>query len=233
MIVVVYIAVKDNPLLVSHATHFVDTYKQFPAGVDHRLIVVCNGGKLPPKMEAIFAPIKPQFLPRENDGGWDISAYIDVAHRFDSDLQVCFGESVYFHRAGWLERLSESRKFFGWGMHGCLSSYSVRPHLNTTAFAVTPEDLRAYPFPKSKAERYEFEHGENALWRRITRLRGEARLVTWDGSYDIDDWRTPKDILFRGDQSNCLVHCNHTDRFAAASPAVKERWRQGADLILA
>lgn len=230
-VLVVYIAVVQNPLLVSHASHFVDTFASFPSNASHHLLVVSNGGHLPPKMKDIFKPIPHEFYPRTNDGGWDVSAYIEIARRFHSDLQVCLGESVYFHREGWLSRLMECFNQHGPGMYGFLSSYLVRPHLNTTAFAVSPAYLRDYPWPSDRLARYAFEHGEKSLWRRIAFSGGATKLVTWDGCWQSQDWRKPDNILWRGDQSNCLVHCNHTDKFISATQPVRERWTRHADAI--
>lgn len=228
---IAYICVKENPLLVSHIGHFVDTFKSFPPGHDHRLIVVCNGGALPPKIRPMFAPIPHEFYIRPNDGGWDISGYMDVATHFPSDLQVCLGESVYFHRQGWLSRLVESFEESGPGIYGIYASFMVRPHLNTTAFAVSPRFLVDYPKPKGRHSRYQFEHGTNSLWRNIAAVKGATKLVTWDGCYDPQDWRKAPNILWRGDQSNCLVWSNHVDRYNAATKRLKEIWAYGADAI--
>lgn len=230
-VVIAYIAVVSNPLLVSHASHFIDSYRCHPPGYNNRLVVVSNGGNLAPKMRAIFAPVAHEMFPRANDGGWDISAYIDVAMRFDSDLQVCLGESVYCHRAGWLKRIVECQSEHGQGMYGIYSSYLVRPHLNTTAFAVSPQHLREYPKPLDKGARYAFEHGDKSLWRRIMFAGGTTRLVTWDGCWEPKDWRRPENILWRGDQSNCLLHSNHTDRWNSAHEKTKQVWTYGADAI--
>ena len=228
-VLIAYIAVKDSPLLVSHASHFIDTYRAHPPGYDHHLLIVCQGGHLPPKMKAIFEPVPHELFPRTNDPGWDVSAYIDVARRYDSSLQVCLGESVYFHRKDWLKRLMECFEAHGDGMYGFLSSYLVRPHLNTTAFAVTPEHLRQYPVPHDRAGRYSFEHGDKSLWRRIAAQGGATRLVTWDGCWEPKDWRKPKDILWRGTQENCLVGCNHVQKYFAADDRMKRIWSRGAD----
>ena len=228
-VLICYIAVKDNPGLVSHAGHFIDSYRCHPPGFDHHLLVVCNGGHLSAKNKAIFDPVPHEFLVRTNDPGWDISAYIDVARRFDSDLQVCLGESVYFHRAGWLKRLVDCWQDHGRGMYGFFSSYLVRPHLNTTAFAASPQYLRSYPPPVDRPTRYSFEHGDRSLWRRIIEAKGAARLVTWDGCWQPEDWRKPPSILWRGDQSNLLLRCNHTDKFDAAGETLRRVWTHGAD----
>lgn len=228
-IIVAYIAVQQNALFVHYVNQFVSTYKQFCGGAKHRLIVCCNGGKLAFKMKAIFDPIDCEFFERPNDEGWDISAYQDVATKNESDLLVCFGESVRFHRAGWLNRLVDSANEHGEGMYGCFSSHAIRPHLNTTAFAVSPRFLRQYPRVKNKAERYDFEHGPTSLWHRIKVNGGTAQLVTWDGCYLEGTWRIPPNILWRGTQENCLVHCNHTDKWMGKDEVTRQRWSARAD----
>ena len=230
-VLIVYICVRENPLLVSHAGHFVDSYRCHPPGYEHRLVVVCNGGALSMHNRAIFNPIPHYMLHRPNDLGWDISTYMEMADTFlDYDLQVCLGESVYFNREGWLRRTVECYQQYGPGMYGYFSSFLVRPHLNTTAFAVSPKYLSEYqPSPRDQKGRYDFEHGPDALWRRVAADGGQARLVTWDGCWEPRDWRTPDNILWRGTQENCLMRCNHLDKFDAASPLTKQRWSVNAD----
>jgi hypothetical protein len=228
-VIVAYIAVQTNLLFVNYASRFVSTYREFSGGTKHRLIVCCNGGALVPRMRAIFDGVPCEFFTRPNDGGWDISAYQDLAHSRPCDLLVCFGESVRFHRPGWLDRLVDSANEYGEGMYGCLSSYAIRPHLNTTAFAVSPRFLKQYPLVSNKDGRYEFEHGTGAMWRRIRAAGGAARLVTWDGCWGEGEWRKPKNILWRGDQSNCLVFCNHTDNFVGRHEPTRNNWAALAD----
>jgi hypothetical protein len=229
-VIVVYIAVQSNPLFVHYATQFVKTYREFEGGPKHALCVVCNGGHLAPKMKAIFDGIECHFLVRPQDEGWDISAYQEASRTFCVDLMVCFGESVRFHRAGWLNRLVDSASEYGEGMYGCLSSHAIRAHLNTTAFAVTPRFLKQYPAVRNKAERYNFEHGETAMWRGIVAGGGEARLVTWDGCWGPGEWRKPDGILWRGDQSNCLVWTNHHDKYHGGTPQTRHNWSAIADM---
>lgn len=231
-VLIAYIAVRENPLLVSHLSHFVESFVAHPPGYDHRLIIVCNGGPLPPKIRAMLAPIPHGFYIRPNDGGWDISAYMDVANHFRSDLQVCLGESVYSHQGGWLKRVVDCYEKYGEGMYGFFSSFLVRPHLNTTAFAVSQHYLWNYPVPKNKHDRYEFEHGVKSLWRSIAARPSTVKLVTWDGCWEPKDWRKPANILWRGDQSNCLLRCNHLDRYDAATPATRKKWALNADTLV-
>ena len=43
-----------------------------------------------------------------------------------------------------------------------------------------------------------------------------VKLVTWDGVYDLADWRKPTNIFRRGDQSNLIVKDRHCDAYDAA-----------------
>lgn len=208
---------------------------QFPPGVEHDTIAVCNGGPPTTELGLILSPLKSIFFPRSNDG-WDIGGHIDAAKgpAKDHDIIVCLGESVYFHRAGWLKRIVDSFSSFGEGMYGFLSSHVLRPHLGTTAFATSPRLLRAYPrMIHNKSDRYEFEHGKQSFWRWLALSGKASRLVTFDGCWPPGQWRIPGNILWKGDQSNCLVWCNHTDNYSNMPPKSKSFWRFHADRVAA
>lgn len=213
-----------------YAARFVGTYLEFNPGIEHRTFIVCNGGLPPNETQMLFLPLPNCVLyPRLNDKGWDVSGYQEIARKVPCDLMFCFGESVYFHKQGWGRRLAETAERFGEGMYGVFASNLVRGHLNTTAFACTPKFLAEYPQVRSHPERYEFEHGTKAMWRRIQNQRKPTKLVTWDGVWEPKMWRIPQDILWKGDQSNCLAWCNHTDRYRNALPHVQINWSRAAD----
>lgn len=227
--VVTYIAVSHGPITADYCARFVGTWLEYPPGVDCRLIVACNGGPLPMETGLLFLPLNAEFLPRTNDPGWDISAYQQVAQQPDVGFLVCLGESVHFWREGWLLRLALAREKFGPGMYGCYSSFLVRPHMNTTAFAVDAQYLRTYPKVTDKRQRYEFEHGQRAFWKHVQARGGATKFVTWDGVYDPPHWRSAQNILWKGDQSALLLRCNHTQRFEEAPLDTKRKWQQAAD----
>jgi hypothetical protein len=231
-IILAYIAVTGGPKTYEYCARFVGSYLACPPLVEHELVVCCNGGPLPFETASLFAPIpKVQFFPRRNDPGYDITAYQDVAGHFRCDMEVCCGETIRFHRTGWLKRYVEAWKQHGPGMYGTFSSNLIRPHLNTTGFCVAPTFLKGSPRPQNKEQRYEWEHGRNAFWTKVSALGGATRLVTFDGCYDVPQWRYPKDILWRGTQENCLMFCSHTDRYAGASTETKLKWSKGADRV--
>ena len=51
----------------------------------------------------------------------------------------------------------------------------------------------------------------------------QTRLVTWDGSYDLPDWRKPPNIFRRGDQSNLIVRDRHADAYTVSDAEGKAK----------
>lgn len=231
-IVLCYIAVTHGAQTENYASRFVATYHLHPPGIEHDTLIIGNGGPVSTALSLIFAGMGARVFPRCNDGGWDISAYLEAARGpcHDYELMLCCGESIYFHRAGWLKRMAEAWERHGPGMYGSLSSNLVRTHLNTTGFCCTPTALAEYREPViDRKSRYAFEHGPQAFWRRVSRRGLPVKLVTWEGEYDPPQWRQPPDILWRGNQTNCLMWCQHTDRYRLAIPETQRRWARGAD----
>ena len=231
-IAVLYTYVSRGPLSDDYAARFVATWEKFPPDYDCDLIVCCNGG--PPTIEGsiILNGRDAQFFVTNNEG-YDIGAYTKAAHGPANgyDAVFCCGESIYFWRRGWLNRLVDAWLDYGEGMYGVISSYLVRPHLGTSAFMTSPGLLHRYPFKvHDRKTRYEYEHGKQSFWLHVNeKWHLPVRLVTWDGSYSWRDWRKPANIMWRGDQSNCLVRCIHLDRYDKVLPATKRAWERGAD----
>ena len=213
---IVYIAVTNGVGTADFSSRFVASFHEHPPGVDADFVVCCNGGPLSTEKYLIFSSLNPTFFNRPNDPGFDISAYQDAAlgpcSNYDAVLWL--GESNYFHRKGWLKRLIEEWDRYGPGMYGPYASNTVRGHMNTSAFFCSPGLVRSYPIrAHNRQSRMDFEHGENALWRMASNAGMPTMMVTWDGAWKPREWRTPKNIIWRGDQSNCLMWCNHCDNF--------------------
>lgn len=228
-ILICYVAVSQGSLTADYCSRFVGSMIACPPGEECSIVVACNGGPLPSETALMFEPLGVSFLPRVNDPGYDISAFQQVAREIPCDMLVCLGESVYFHRAGWLKKIADAWMTHGPGMYGLFSSYLVRAHLNTTGFVVQPELLQQYPQVRTHAERYEMEHGVHSLWRHVQSLGRPVKFVTWDGCYDSFQWRSPRDILWRGTQQNLLAFCSHTDRYRGADPVQQKKWAQWID----
>jgi hypothetical protein len=197
------------------------------------VLIACNGGPLSTELSLIFAPLNPLMFVRENDPSWDIGAFIDAARGpcKDYDAILCLGESIYFHKEGWLKRYVEAWEKTGPGFYGSFSSNFIRPHLQTMGFFTTPYILQKYPVKiLNRSDRYQFEHGENCIWRRVVSWGLPVRLVTFDGEWEPRMWRMAQNIHYRGDQSNCLMWCNHSDGYANADAKTKAQWARSYDL---
>ena len=228
----IYVCVTHGERTADFCARFSATWNQFPPGADCDLIVACQGGPLDTETSLLFASLNARFWPRVNDEARDLGAYLDAAKSISSDyeMMLCLGESVHFHREGWLKRLVEARERYGPGLYGPFGTYVIRAHLQTTAFFCPPSFLREYPLKvTNRKERYEFEHGERALWRRLRMRNVPVKLVTWDGEWEPRRWRTPPNVIWKGDQSNCLMFCNHTDDWRDADDQRKGNWQRSAD----
>lgn len=193
-----------------YAARFARLYKKFMPTIDHRLIVVANGG--PPSRKALetMAPLKPDWIHYNNEG-WDIGAYQHVARTVPADLMVCLGASTYFRKAGWLERMVEAARKKGLGFYGAMGNKGdyrkkIWPHLRTTGFWFDPVLLNAYPVSvKKKSQRYEFEHGQTCLFEWAKTFGIPVWVVTYDGEYEIPHIHRIKNGYQTGDQSNLLT----------------------------
>ena len=227
-----YIAVTHGPDTSDYCARFVATWLTFPPGADCDLWVVCNGGPLSTAQNLMFAPLQPRVFVRVNDGGYDISAFQDAAHDCckDYDALLCMGQSIHFTRADWLKRALEVWQRTGEGFYGFFASNNVRAHLQTSAFLTSPRILRSYPARVlTRPARYEFEHGERALWRRVYLGGWPVRCITWDGDWGPKEWREPANILWRGTQENLLFANNHAQGWADQPPVVQSNWSALAD----
>jgi hypothetical protein len=229
---VAYTCVTQGHISDQLAARFVATFHEFSPGHECDVLIICNGGPLRSDLAMIFAPLTPTFFARPNDGGFDVSGYMDAARGpcalYDSVFWC--GESIYFHREGWLKRLVEVRQRHGPGIYGPFGSFNVRPHLQTSAFFCPPGLVIQYPErPNNRPSRMNWEHGERSFWRRTAERAMPVRMVTFDGDYEPRLWRYPQNILWRGDQSALLCFNNHAQSWEDASPLVKFQWSNKAD----
>ena len=242
----VYIHVVGDQAHVAHAQRFLESYRAFPPGATHDTIVLCNGRPPDRRTRALFRGLPGVRFVTHDDSGWDIGGYVAASRHTTADIMLCLGGTAYVRRAGWMRRMLDAWTTHGPGIYGSLASYEVSPHFNTTGFWCPPRLLAAYPFAvRTKADRYAFEHGKPHLsmgaviegtgerrlfWRRVHDAGLPAKLVTWDGEYDWWDWRTPRDIFRRGDQSNCLTCWHHVDAFAQTADA-RAIWAAYSDTL--
>lgn len=186
---------------------FVNSYMDHPPGEsDHEIHVVVNGPKINPRQETLFNPLKVHYF-QHNNVGKDIGGFFAFSDRTDCDFMVCLGTPVYFRKAGWLDLWIQAFLDNGPGLYGPWCFHEPRPHVRTTAFALPPMLLNAYPFAIGDAQRYQFEHGPDSITLWTKRMGFPVIQVAWDGVFDFDDWHpvTNEESLLL-DQHTSLVH---------------------------
>jgi hypothetical protein len=224
----VYLDIAHDPAYEQHSREFVETYLQFPPGIEHELVVGTVGGDANAwaRSREIFGRLNCLFK-SEPPEGWDITHHQSIAKTLDCDFAVFCTSRTYFWRAGWLKRLVEARLQLGEGLYGSVGSYEVNPHIRTVLFGCNPQALRDFPhLVDTRQKAGWFEAGK---WNFTGRFNGRAYMVTWNNVYLQPDWRTPPNIFRRGDQSNMLAWDKHSKIYAEASPAQKKELEKQAD----
>lgn len=198
------------PQLAEHvyepmARRFADKFIEYPPGIaDHIPYIVANGGgKITPRQERLFHPLVPQFLYHDN-AGKDVGAYMNAARTLTCDLLMCIGSPVRPCHAVWLDIIVAAVEDNGPGLYGPWGSHTPTPHLSTTAFAIAPEILKAYPYPVRNETRYQFEHGTNSITAFTLKSGFAVRQVTARGVFGVDQFHVPSrsESLFLGQVTN-------------------------------
>lgn len=230
--VLVYIYVPNSERHRMEAETFVASYLKFPPNYPHRTMIVCNGAQPGTVARDLFSQLpKVEFLPRVN-AGWDIGGFVTAAKRVKTDMLFCLGSGAFFRRSGWLLRIAEAWEKHGPGFYGTNAAFDVLPHINTTGFGCPPKVLATYPFGfVTLQERYHFEHGRTACWKHAEQLGLPVKLVTWNGEYDWQEWRSQPNIYHRGDQSNCLTYWDRNTIYESSSQQQKREYEAMSDTI--
>lgn len=197
-------------LYFENACRFVVTYILNPPGIDHRLVVVSNGGPPNLEMRALMDAIDhPVEWYEHNNSGYDIGAYQAVAHVVPCDMMVFFGSSAYLRGPGWLKRMAEAFERHGpanlYGSMGNDGNGNVFPHIRTTGFWTAPLMMNMYPHRVTRPEqRYPAEHGPECLTQWFKNQGHRQLIVTWDNEWDWPWDRIPNGY-HQGDQSALLT----------------------------
>lgn len=170
-------------------------------------------------------------------GGLDIGCAQEAAQSLcNYDFAVFSTSRVYFHREGWLRRLVEAQQKYGAnGLYGATGSYEAcpvdhekhafpNPHLRTVLYGCHPNDLAQFPHKVTdRITAHQFEAGAWNFAKWMLFNHRPVKMVTWDWEFDLPQWRYPKNIFRRGDQSNILCWDKHSDHYRDAPPTEKDR----------
>lgn len=228
---VVFVRVNGKPEYDAPAQRWLASYRQHRPAVPHDVVVIdryADG-------DQSFNDVATMRM-RYDGTGWDCGSWQFAGRNIPADLLVCFNSNTRIMGDGWLERIIESVERHGFGLYGPLASLEINPHIRTPCMIFQPEVINGYPAEvTSRPDTYRFEvfgFGDGlvpnfTLWCRSKGY--QTRLITWDGCYDLQEWRTPLNIFRRGDQSNCLVLDHHCDAYAVSSDEGKEQLERLAD----
>lgn len=161
----------------------------FPPGEsDHEIVVCLNASNSHgPYQERIFNPLPVNWI-YHNNYGKDIGAFQVAADTLKCDLLVCFGSHIYFHRAGWLDRMVRAFMDHGPTLYGAWGFHQPLPHLRTTGIWLPPELLRLYPHQIGDKQRYQFEHGSDSITLWAQKMGFEPMMITWDRDLPMSQW---------------------------------------------
>ncbi len=221
--------------LAAAARRWVASYKLFPPGIEHELVIGFCNGEPTAEMLSIYREL-PFSYRTYYGGGWDLGAQQELAGTIDADFMVTMTSRSYFWKAGWLRRLADTYAKFGDGIYAAMASQESspipgypfpNPHLRTSCYGVNPKTFHAMPFKvKSREDTFNLESGEHNIARWYESQNKPALMVTWDGFYSRPLWTRAANTFRKGDQSNCLVWDRHTEIYSNADATYKQELSQ-------
>lgn len=212
-IAVVYILPVFEGAFLDNAYRFVATYNENPAGMEHQLVFVSNGG--PPTLEmrglaeSCSHPV--DWLVHDNSG-YDLGGFQAAARQIPAEMMVFMGNSAYLRRPQWLSRMAEVFHKYGNGaIYGSTANcgdqrVNVFPHIRTTGFWMSPAVMNMWPFKVTKPEhRYPAEHGATCLTEWARSQGYQAIMATWDAESEWPLWDHMPGGFHRDQQQGLLV----------------------------
>lgn len=210
------IRVVNKPEYQHSEQRLLASYLKFDAGHPHDLVIIDRCGDSPDDVPSA------RHL-RYDLGGWDCGAWQFAGRNIDTDLLVCLNSSTYITGGGWLKRFVEAVEAHGDGLYGPMASYEINPHIRTPCMVFQPHIIRQYPAQVTdRNSTYSFEvfgfaDGTPNFTMWVRSQGWQTRLVTWDGDYDLPDWRKPPGIFRRGGQGNLIIRDRHADAYEVSS----------------
>lgn len=239
------------PLGESHVDAFVESYREFAAGIDHELVVAASGDGPQSPVETLlekFAGIE-HTVERFEGQRTDLKTYRELINRRPESTEFVFCNSYARALApDWVRILVGPLADPQVGIVGPGGSYetpvnSVRwllgiplyirtytsfpnPHVRTSCFAISRASVEAIDWPTTLTEKrdaYELEGGRKSLTRQLQAKGLRPVVVGRDGvTYELEDWEASG--TFRADeQRNLLVADLRTDNFDDGDAAERAR----------
>lgn len=227
---VVFVRVVTKPEYRHGEQRLLDSYLKFDAGHSHDLVIIDRCGDSPDDIESAKAKHV-----RYDGGGWDCGAWLWASRNIQSELLCCFNSSCQITGDGWLNKFVDAVETNGLGLYGPLTSYEIIPHVRTPCMIFQPHVIQDYPMEvQTREDTYRFESmgwpNGTPNFTQWVRARGQkTMLVTWDGVYDLPQWRDPPNIFRRGDQSNLIIKDRHCEAYEVSNAAGKQMLERLAD----
>lgn len=203
------------------------SFKKFRPECDYTLYPVAIWGEPTDSIRSMFYGTKHRWLAYYKNG-CDAGCWQESAAIFgQGDFLVCCTSRVYFHKSGWLERLTEARELHGPGLYSTSASMESKPHLCLRFFGVDAMFMRGYPLEiTDRPLGRNLEVGDGAFDSLGAHCRshgGTSCAVYWNGEHFTNSMFRQPNIFRRGDQSNLLAWDRHTLLYAEASDEEKKR----------
>lgn len=205
---------------------FVESWHQFPPGMDCSLFAMCLDRELPKNLKEIFAGLPVVFMVCDGKG-FDGGAAQALSKKLDGYFLIGMGARVHFFRKGAVREMAIARYKYGPGLYGCTCSKEARVHIRPSFYGIDSNYLRLYPATISSPEtgtQFEIgnEFGELSLLNWSEGIGIPSFMVYWNGVFQNKaDWFSQPNTFRRGDQSNLLVWDKRTDLYAAADEKEK------------
>lgn len=208
---------------------FVDRFKKFPPTTEYTLMAVANWGMPTDEIRSWFYDINTNWIAYYGHK-CDLGSWMHVAMGGLADeFIICCTSMVYFHRAGWLERLVAARIKYGPGLYSTSASHECgQLHACNRCFGIDAQLLASYPH-KFTDRNVKLEVGKESLNQHVLDHGGTIRVVMWDGIYQTEQVFKVDNRFRDGNQQQVLVWDRHTDNYVNANAVEKERLKRLAD----
>jgi hypothetical protein len=196
---------------MEQAIRFLQSYADYPAGIDHESVIVCNGSPATDETRFFFGGM-PNLTFLDHDGsGYDIGGFQAAARTVPADLMVFFGSSAYLRQKNWLTMMVDAYRRHGDTLYGSMGNQGamacgVYPHIRTTGFWLSTALMNRYPIRITTPEqRYPFEHGATGLTTWVMQQGLQPWVTSMVGDWVLQACDTIPEGFHHGNQVNLLT----------------------------